>query len=232
MVKWHKFGRSEEMVLALKAATSERILNGILKSGKASWAVSGGSTPAPLFEAMTHVGIDWSRVQIALVDERWVAPDHPRSNEAFMKNSLAKGHAAKARFVGMKTPHATPFEAEADVNDRYRALKQPFDSVLLGMGPDGHTASLFPGAEGLEAAFDPASDKICAALEAKKSDVTGEETARMSLTAAAIMASLHVALMITGEAKKQVLEEALQGESDLPIARLAKLAAFDIYWAP
>ena len=232
MMNWHKFDTRGAMVLALKAATSERLLSGLLENGKASWAVSGGSTPAPLFEAMSHVGIDWSRVHIALVDERWVAPDHPRSNETFMKTALKKNHSAKARFIGMKTPHDTPFEAEASVNDRYSALKLPFDSVLLGMGPDGHTASLFPGAEGLEAALNPESDKICAALTAKKSEVTGDEVGRMSLTAAAIKAAGHVALMITGAEKLGVLETALDPASDLPIGRLARLVPFDIYWAP
>ena len=232
MVRWHKFDTRGAMVLALKAAISERLLRGLLANGKASWAVSGGSTPAPLFEAMSHVGIDWSRVHVALVDERWVAPGQPRSNEDFVKTALKKNHSATARFIGMKTPHNTPFEAEVSVNDRYSGLKLPFDSVLLGMGPDGHTASLFPSAEGLEAAFEPESDKICAALTAKKSDVTGDEVDRMSLTAAAIKAAGHVALMITGAEKLEVLEAALDPTSDLPIGRLARLVPLDIYWAP
>lgn len=232
MPKWHKFEIRAEMVLALKSAISEQLLAGLLENGKTSWAVSGGSTPAPLFEAMSHVGLDWSRIHIALVDERWVAPDHPRSNEAFMKTALKKNHSSKARFMGMKTPHDNPYEAEASVNDRYGALNLPFASVLLGMGSDGHTASLFPGAEGLEAAFDPSSDKVCAALTAKKSAVTGDEIDRMSLTAAAIKAAGHVALMITGAEKLEVLNAALDPASDLPIGRLARLVPFDIYWAP
>lgn len=220
------------MVAALMAVVRERLLNGLLQNGKASWAVSGGSTPAPLFEAMSGVGLDWSRVQIALVDERWVAEDHPRSNEAFMKKALKKGHAVRARFVGMKTPHDNPFDAEASVNDRYKALSLPFDSVLLGMGLDGHTASLFPAAKGLEAAFDPVNNDMCKALTAVRSEVTGEETDRMSLTAAAIIAAKHKVMMITGAEKKQLLEEVLHSSSDLPVARLARLAPFDIYWAP
>jgi len=231
-IQWHEFGARADMVASLQTAISERLLNGLLKNGKASWAVSGGSTPAPLFEAMSQVGLDWSRIQVALVDERWVNPDHPRSNEAFMKGALKKGHSAKARFVGMKTPHATPQDAESAVNDRYRALSLPFDSILLGMGSDGHTASFFPGAEGLEEALDPAGGKTCAALTAQKSDVTGDEVNRMSLTASAIIGAGHVVLMITGAEKKQVLEAALQASSTLPVGRLAQLAPFDIYWAP
>lgn len=220
------------MVSALKAATTEALLDSIMRNGKASWAVSGGSTPAPLFEAMTNVLLDWSRVQIALVDERWVTPDHPRSNEAFMKEHLKKGNSVKARFFGMKTPHASPFEAVDAVNERYATLAHPFASVLLGMGPDGHTASFFPEAVGLEAAMNPESSAICAPLTAHKSEVTGDEVDRMSITASSIMAAPHVVLMITGDEKKKVLEDALSGQADLPVGRLAKLKPFDVYWAP
>jgi len=229
---WHTFETRDEMVAALKTATVERLLTGVLKNGKASWAVSGGSTPKPLFEAISHEGLDWSRVQVALVDERWVGVDHPRSNEAFMKGALAKNRAAKARFVGMKTPHAVPQDAVEAVNDRYGAISQPFDSVLLGMGSDGHTASFFPEAEGLEAAMDPLQSRTCVALTAKKSDITGDEIDRMSLSASAIMAAKHTVLMITGEEKKHVLEQALQPGSELPAGRLAQMLPFDIYWAP
>lgn len=232
MTQWHTFDTREDMVESLREATTRELLRSILKNGRASWAVSGGSTPAPLFEVMTNVLLDWSRVQIALVDERWVDIDHPRSNEAFMKQHLKKGSTAKARFVGMKTPHGNPFDAEADVASRYAALNQPFNSILLGMGPDGHTASFFPEAEGLEKALDPQNPALCTALTAKRSDVTGDEVDRMSLTASAIMAANHVVLMITGTEKKQVLEDALSGNADYPVGRLAKLKPFEVYWAP
>jgi 6-phosphogluconolactonase len=102
---------------------------------------------------------------------------------------------------------------------------------LLGLGTDGHTASLFPGALGLDAAFDDAA-KTCVALTALRSDVTGDEIERMSLSAKAIADARHVALMITGDVKKQVLEVALEPASELPIGRLHKMRPFDIYWAP
>jgi len=231
-VNWHVFESRDAMVAALKAVTTEQLLKGLLKNGKASWAVSGGSTPAPLFEAMSREGLDWSRIQVALVDERWVDAAHPRSNEAFMKGALAKGHSAKARFVGMKTPHDSPSEAVEAVNDRFSAVAQPFDSILLGMGPDGHTASFFPAAQGLEEAMDPGGNKICVALTANRSDVTGDEVDRMSLSVPTIVAAKQVVLMITGDEKKRVLEEALDPSSNLPIGRLARLTPIDVYWAP
>ena len=231
-MQWHTFETRGAMVEALKAETLKALTGALADKGRASWIVSGGSTPKPLFEAMSNEAIDWANINVALVDERWVDPGHPRSNEDFMKGALDTGNSAAATFVGMKTEHASPWEAVEAENARYGALAQPFDSVLLGMGPDGHTASFFPDAKGLEEALDPANKDLCCALTALKSDVTGDEVDRMSITASAIMAARHVVLMITGEDKKRVLEEALDPSSSLPVGRLARLAPFDIYWAP
>jgi 6-phosphogluconolactonase len=231
-MKWHTFYTRSEMVAALQSETKKALEAGLAQNGKASWVVSGGSTPAPLFEAMSAEAIDWQNIHVALVDERWVESSHPRSNEAFMKGALDKDNSAAATFVGMKTEHASPWQAVEAENERFAALAQPFDSVLLGMGSDGHTASFFPAAQGLEAALDPDNKDLCCALTAHKSDVTGDEVDRMSITASAIISAKHVVLMITGDEKKRVLEEALDPNSSLPVGRLARLAPFDIYWAP
>ncbi|TNE62342.1 MAG: 6-phosphogluconolactonase [Alphaproteobacteria bacterium] len=232
MTVWHCYDRRDMMVDALKEATLARIRQTLALNGRASWAVSGGSTPAPLFEAMSGESLDWANVNVALVDERWVDIEHPRSNEAFVRRTLKKGRAEKARIIGMKTPHAHAADAVATVNARYALVPQPFDSVLLGLGPDGHTASLFPGAEGLDEAFDPKGNRICAALTAIKSPVTGDEVERMSLTAVAIKRARHVALMITGEEKRQTLQDALSANRHLPVARLADMVDIEVYWAP
>ncbi len=231
MANWHRFDNREAMVTALKSVISDRLSAAVATGRRASWAVSGGSTPAPLFQAMRNGLLPWGSIDVALVDERWVPLDHPRSNEAFVAANLQGGEAAAVTIAGMKTDHAVAVEAATAVNLRYSRLVQPFDSILLGLGPDGHTASLFPGAEGLEAAFDPAAE-TCVALKAVRSEVTGDEIERMSLSAAAIARAPHVTLMITGAEKKQVLEEALQPNSDLPVGRLHKMKPFDIYWAP
>jgi 6-phosphogluconolactonase len=231
-MNWHVFETRDAMVRALKASTITALSTALAEKGQASWVVSGGSTPKPLFDAMSTESLDWSNIQVALVDERWVDPGHPRSNEDFMKGALDKNLSAAATFIGMKTPHESPWEAVEAENERYGALSAPFDSVLLGMGSDGHTASFFPDAKGLEEALDPNNADLCCALTAHKSDVTGEEVDRMSITASAIIAAKHVVLMITGDEKKRVLEEALEPSSSLPVGRLARLSPFDIYWAP
>lgn len=181
MANWHVFESRDDMVIALKVAIEVHQLQAAIEArGQASWAVSGGSTPKPLFQAMQNAPLDWRHVDVALVDERWVDYDHPRSNEAFVAENLMQGRAASGCLVGMKSDHATPARGVMEVNKRFDALSLPFDSLLLGLGPDGHTASLFPGAEGIEVAF-AESATTCVALTAIQSAVTGEEVERMSL---------------------------------------------------
>lgn len=231
MANWHLFETRDEMVAGLKSAIVVRLSAAVDEGRHASWAVSGGSTPAPLFAAMQNEPMAWEKIDVALVDERWVPLGHPRSNEAFVAANLIGGKASAAHLVGMKTSAASAVEAVVEVNSRYGKMKQPFDSILLGLGTDGHTASLFPGAVGLDSAFDPAAE-TCVALTAVHSDVTGDEVERMSLSAHAITSAPHVVMMITGSAKKHILESALEANSQLPAGRLHKLKPFDVYWAP
>ena len=144
-------------------------------------AVSGGATPLPLFHAMRRTPIAWQDVNIYLVDERWIPPTHARSNEKFVRKELLTEKASAASFTGMWQDTAEPVAAQQDVERRYRDLPGPFDAILLGMGSDGHTASLFPNAKGIDVAFDLARPNTCAAIEAKRSDITGEETRRVPL---------------------------------------------------
>lgn len=231
MANWHVFDTRGEMVASLKQAITTRLSKVVSEGRRASWAVSGGSTPAPLFAAMQNEPLPWAEIDVALVDERWVPFDNPRSNEAFVATNLIGGNACGVHLVGMKTGARNPNQAVDEVNSRYRNMKQPFDSILLGLGADGHTASLFPGAKGLDKAFDPAAD-TCVALTAVRSEITGDEIERMSLSAKAIASAPHVVMMITGAEKKRVLESALEANSHLPAGQLHKLKPFDVYWAP
>lgn len=233
-MKIFKFQTRESMVAALSVKYISSLRRAIELREHASWAVSGGSTPQPLFETMSVADLPWSKIIIALVDERWVPTNHDRSNAAFVKRHLLKDNAAEAQFIPMRND-ADASSCSADfANEQYAKMSLPFDRILLGMGGDGHTASLFPGADGLEEAMEADSDLICAAITAKRSDITGDELERITLTAAEICRARTIDLMITGEDKMRVFKEAMVVESNYPIGRLMRMAPekFEIYWSP
>ena len=229
-----KFKDSTALVNALSADTQACLNQAISDTGNASWAVSGGSTPKLLFRVIRNADLDWGKIDVALVDDRWVPESHDRSNEAFVKTELLTNKAAAASFTGMYTGHDNPLDGEAEVEARYDKLKLPFDCIHIGLGPDGHTASLFPGADGLDRAFDPNSERETTSIIAKQSDVTGSEVKRMTLTAAAIARSNNIYLMITGDAKLETFKAAFKSDIKLPIVRLCEMlnTPLQVYWAP
>jgi 6-phosphogluconolactonase len=196
-------------------------------------AVSGGSTPAGLYEALSMRDLDWARVQATLVDERWVAPGEEGSNETFIKETLQQNRAATAGVTGLWRDAPTPAEAEEDVNAALNEDVGPYDAVVLGMGSDGHTASWFPHADGLEAAL--RSAKRSCAIKAKASEVTGDHLHRMTLTLSAIADAKFICLLLAGDEKRETFEKALKrGKAeDMPVRAVLKRRP-DIWvaWAP
>lgn len=202
------FDAREALIEALVAHLHALIESAVAARGQAVLALSGGSTPIPVYAAIAQHRMDWPKVRFVLVDERWVDADHPASNETALRHALAPALAAGASLVGMKTPHATAGQGLDSCLARYRTLAMPFDVVLLGMGEDGHTASLFPHAVGLMQAL-AAEAPPCAVIHAQHSAVTGANTERMTLTLPAIINTREIILLITGEGKQRVLEQAL-----------------------
>ena len=205
---------------ALAAADMARRIATILEDaiaarGVASIALSGGRSPGPVLKALSGASLDWSKVLVTLVDERWVAPDHADSNERLVRETLLQGPAAAARFLGMKNEAADAYAGQAACEAAFAALPWPLDIVLLGMGEDGHTASLFPEAAELAEGLSTKALTIAVTPPAAPHQ-------RMSLTASAILKSRHVFLQIGGAAKKAVYDRALEGGpvEELPI-RLA-----------
>ncbi len=233
MIREHRFSDREALTRALLDTVVVALREDLQLQGKASLLASGGSTPGPLYRQLSEVDLPWQQVQVALVDERWVAPDHDASNERLLRQTLLQNRAAAANFLAMKNAADTPAEGLEGCNLAYSALHMPATVCLLGMGPDAHTASLFPGAQGLADAF--ASEAPCAAIEAQQSAVTGEYTSRMTMTPRALLQSRHLLLLITGEDKWQVYRQALEATDPLlaPVSLfLQQAASLEVYWAP
>lgn len=230
------FDSKEAMIAAVKADCLAALSEAIESRGEATFLLSGGSSPEPVYKALSEVDLDWSSVYVGLVDERWVDFDHPKSNEAFISKCFRQNKAANVNIIGMKNSAETAAEGVADCAAAYQQLAQPFDVTILGMGPDGHTASFFPHAHGLEAAIDLNSDKLCAAVIAHKSEVTGDAVERMTMTLSGLVKSRHLMLLITGEEKLKVFREAQAGGdvAAMPVRAVIQQEQVPliVYWAP
>jgi len=182
---------------------------GIAARGKATLAVSGGSTPVPLFRLLSRASLDWSAVTVTLVDERWVPPEHPDANAGLVQEHLLQGAAAAATFLPLYCAGMDAETAQSEVSQRLATLPWPLDAIVLGMGGDGHTASLFPGSSALAAALDGQDtfgnqSRCCAVTPLAASHD------RMTLTLPAILDCEALFLHIRGADKQRVLEQALQ----------------------
>ncbi|SHL68271.1 6-phosphogluconolactonase [Roseovarius litoreus] len=190
---------------------------------RALFVVPGGTTPGPIFDALCDVRLDWSRVDVMLSDERWVPEVHVRSNTRLIRERLLVGRAAEARFLPLYAKADTPEEVLAELEANI-VPRLPISVLLLGMGDDMHTASLFPGADNLEAAL--AHDApVLVAMRAP-----GLPEPRVSLSARVLDGALSKHLVITGNAKRTALDRA-QSSTALQAPVRAVLEDMVVHWA-
>jgi 6-phosphogluconolactonase len=236
MVTERLFDSRADMIAALQVECEAALNAAVEDRGEATFMVSGGSTPEPLYKALSNSNLNWESIYVALVDERWVDFEHDKSNEAFTVKYLIQNKAADANLVGMKNTADTAADGLPDCEAAYQQLAQPFDITILGMGSDGHTASLFPHAQGLDEALNPDSEQLCAAITAQQSDVTGAIVERMTLSLAGLLRSKVLILLITGDEKLAVLRAAQAGSEikDMPIRAVLQQQNVPVvvYWAP
>ncbi|MCZ6831709.1 MAG: 6-phosphogluconolactonase [Gammaproteobacteria bacterium] len=236
MISEHFFPDRDSMFVALLKDCTTIMRTATEQKERATLLVSGGSTPMPLYQKLSEVELAWSKVCIALVDERWVDVDHAGSNAASIHKNLLQNRASEATFVALKTTQKTAVLGQSLCEQAYRQLPRPFDLTILGMGPDGHTASLFPAAQGLEAALDARNKDLCAAITANPSEVTGELTERLSLTLSGLLQSRQLHLLITGADKFSVYQRALASSDEMlmPVSAILHQNKIPImvYWAP
>ena len=227
-VGFYSSNNSESLALDLSQNINEILVETIKISGRVSIAVSGGSTPVPLFVALSHLDIDWSKVDLTLVDDRWIDSDHKDSNELLVRSYLIKNKAANVNFIPLKNHSSTPNEGQKSSEGALKRFTLPFDIVVLGMGTDGHTASLFPCSKEIKSAMDLNNNDCLIATTP-----TSAPYGRLGMTAKSIMDAKHVFLHLNGSSKLHTLEKAMDLKDALKMPIYAFLDdGLDIYWSP
>lgn len=230
MITEKTFETREELFEVLKQDTVEGLGQAVQKKGKASMLLSGGTSPGEYYKALSHEDLPWSDIYFSLSDERWVAPDHADSNELLVHNTLLQNKAAAANFVGLKSAADTVGAGRPLTNKALEALPRPFDIVLLGMGTDGHTASLFPDSMDTAAALD--MENTSATWPIRRGDA---QVPRLSMSLKSLLNTDEIKLLFFGEEKWAIYEEAIGLESmDRPVSFILNQArvAVTVYWAP
>ena len=224
-----KFASAQQLNNSFARRITTLLSAGIEENGRASLIVSGGRTPAGLFEKLSHANLPWEKIDVSLADERWVASGDDASNEKMLRAKLLKNNAAVANFVGLKTDHSDATEAVEQCTDNLAQMHTPFEVLILGMGEDGHTASLFPCSAQIEQGLDMESGNAYIAVQP-----TTAANQRMSLTLPALLNSKKIFLHLTGQKKKDVLEQAFAGDDELamPIRAVLNNAPVELMWAP
>lgn len=209
-----KYPNSQLLIEDLAAYIVKDLRQSIDKRGHASIAVSGGKTPIPLFKLLSQQDLDWHNVFITLVDDRWVDDTDDASNEKLVLTYLLQNKAKLANFVGLKNSCDNPFDG-AEITDKIlNKIPMPLDVLILGMGEDGHTASLFPGAANLRAGLDMKSGRKVVGMTPLTAPLD-----RITLTLPTILDSQNIYLHLVGESKIQVLQQAEKGDdiNQMPI---------------
>lgn len=228
-IELRTFADGDALAAALAQQVADDLRAAIAARGHASLALSGGTTPRRFLRALSAQALDWARVQVTLVDERWVDEANPRSNAALLREHLLHGAAAEAKFVPLYRDAAEPEAALTAVETALDPLL-PLDVAVLGMGTDGHTASFFPGGDRLDEALDPRGAATVLPIRAP-----GAGEPRITLTLPVLQAARGLYLHIEGAEKRNVLEQALAGpDAAAPVAATLRAypAAVPVYWCP
>ncbi len=228
-VEWREEGSADALASRLATDIAGLLQAAVEKKGGALLSVSGGTTPVRFFDKLSHQDLDWGKITIILADERCVPIESSRSNARLVALNLLQNKAAKARFEGLYETAGTAEEIASLADERMRALPFPPDAVVLGMGTDGHVASLFPDWDRLAYALAPATGDFVLPVHAPSA-----VEPRLTLPLARIVEAPFIALLMEGEEKKHVLQEILDGKRGavVPVREVIKNAQspVKIYW--
>lgn len=227
-VEFRSWANMQELARTLADDIAAQLAGAVVTRGRAMLIVPGGTTPGPLFDALCDADLPWADITISLSDERWVDVTDSGSNERLVRERLLEGRARKARFLSWRGADETKDIAAERLNAALAPLV-PFDVCVLGLGLDGHVASLVPGADGFEAAM--RGEVIVRSVHAFGA---AGAAARLTLTIPAIAASRLIVLVFSGDAKRAVFERAAAGEGAAPIVGLLRDAKGPVWacWTP
>ncbi|GGE25115.1 6-phosphogluconolactonase [Primorskyibacter flagellatus] len=200
-MNWNTYPDRDLLALDLADTLASSLRNALARNDRVSFAVPGGTSPGPVFDALSTVHLDWDRVDVMLTDERWVPETSERSNTALLRRTLLTGPAAAATLIPLRADTATP-EESLDALSAAIAPLLPIDVLLVGMGADMHTASLFPGADRLEEAL---SSHAPVLLPMR---APGAPEPRVTLTAPVLRGAMDTHVVIMGAEKKAAIEQA------------------------
>ena len=229
--QFKRFPAMAELAQALAADVAQMLARAIDARGGASLIVSGGKTPVKFFEQLRARPIEWRRVCIALADERWVDPSDPGSNEKMVREVLLKERAAEARFAGLKNAAPSPDLGAVSAWETFARIPRPFDVTLLGMGDDGHTASLFPGSPNLSIALAASAAAGCVGMWSPSAPQP-----RLSLNLSALLDSRRILILIEGAGKLSAYEAAAGAGpvEAMPVRAVLRQSRVpvEVIWAP
>ena len=223
----HYFETRQEASTAAAKRIAELLKKRLDNNDEASLVVSGGTSPGQCFAALAATDLEWQRVQVALSDERWVSPEHDDSNEKLVRESLLVDAASAATLLPVYAEGVSPEERCDELQDPLPVL--PFACSLIGIGADGHFASLFPDADNLDQAMDVEAARLYMPVVTAASPYV-----RISMTLAAISRSDEVVLLFFGDDKLAVYKKAKAMSNGYPLSRLLrqKRAPVRLFWAP
>lgn len=230
-VELKRFSSAQALASEVAIDIAALLQRAITARGQAGLLVSGGHSPVRLFEQLRAQELDWSRVSIALVDERWVEPGDPASNERMVRGALLRDGAAAARFISLKNAEPSPDLGAAAAFGALARIPRPFDLTVLGMGDDGHMASLFPGSPNLGSALDLEAPEGCIGMWSPTAP-----HARLSLNLRALLDSRRILIHILGEAKLRTYAAACASGpvEEMPVRAVLrqKRVPVEVVWAP
>ena len=227
-MKLIEYADSDILWMDLANTITGELTRALMTHDRVSLAVPGGTTPGPVFDVLSGVALDWARVDVLLTDERWVPEDSPRSNARLLRERLLVDKAASANFIPYYTGGTEPDIDLIDKAVEVRALR-PITFLLLGMGADMHTASLFPGADRLAKALGDDAPELLAIHAPGTDGSTGE--ARVTLSAKVLNGAMQKHLVILGAEKRESLENAVAIGDPMRAPIAAVLDGLTVHWA-